>query len=174
MTAAALAPAGTLRERDVLIAYPGVAATAAGRLIGRLLNSLPIPLGPATLSQWVFGLPLAPLGAAVYLWQKAFGVRYRLTDRRLVAETPLTRKEIEAADLADVADAVVSFPRSGRWFRAGDLTLLDATGTRLMTVRAVPQIENLAARLAEVKGARQSVAAAAALIAARPSRAGAR
>ncbi len=155
-------------EQDVLIAYPGVAATAAGRLIGRLLNSVPLPLGPATLSQWVFGLPLAPLGAAVYLWQKAFGVRYRLTNRRLVTETPLSRKEMEAAELTDVAQADVSYPSVGRWFRAGDLTLRDGTGTRLLVARGVPQVENFAARLAEVKGARAAVQSAAAQIAARP------
>ena len=159
--------ATTPPERDVLVAYPGISATAAGRALGRVLNSVPLRIGPATASQWAFGLPLAPLGAALYLWQKAFGVRYRLTDRRLVTETALTGKEIEAAELADVADAVVTFPAAERWFRAGDLTLRDGTGTRLLVARGVPQVENLATRLAEMKGARASVERAAAQIAAR-------
>ena len=151
----------------MLTAYPSVAATAAGRLLGRVLNCVPLRVGPATVSQWLFGLPLAPAGAAIYLWQKAFGVRYRLTDRRLIAEAALTGRELDAADLADVADAQVRRPRVGRWFRAGDLVLRDGTGTHLLTARGVPHVENLAARLAEVKGARESVAAAAAAIAGR-------
>ena len=154
-------------ERDVLLAYPGVVATLPGRVLGRVLNCLPIRLGPATLSQWLFGLPLAPLGAAIYLWQKAFGLRYRLTDRRLIVETALTGREIDSADLAAIGEAAVSMPAVGRWFRAGDLTLRDRTGTRLLTARGVPHVENLAARLAEVKGARESVARANATIAAR-------
>ncbi|MFH5805207.1 PH domain-containing protein [Alienimonas sp. DA493] len=163
--------AETSPERDVLVAYPGVSATAAGRLLGRALNCVPIKLGPATLSQWILGLPLAPLGAAIYFWQKAFGLKYRLTDRRLIVETSLTGRQVDAAELADVADAEVDVPSGSRWFRAGDLTLRDRSGARLLTVRGVPHVENFAARLAEMKGARASVDAAAARIAARPARA---
>ena len=154
-------------ERTVLVAYPTVAATAAGRLIGRLLGCVPVRVGPATVSQWLFGLPLAPLGAAVYLWQKAFGVRYRLTDRRLIREAVLTGRELEAADLAAVAAVETAPAAAGRFFDAGDLTLRDAAGVRLLTVRAVPHVENLAGRVDDVLAARRSVAAAAATIAAR-------
>ncbi|NNJ24019.1 PH domain-containing protein [Alienimonas chondri] len=170
MTDPATDPAEKDSERDVLVAYPGVSATGPGRLLGRVLNCVPIPIGPATLSQWVLGLPLAPLGAAVYLWQKAFGIRYRLTDRRLIAETPLTGRQLDAALLSDVAAADVSLPAVSRWFRAGDLTLRDGAGTRLLTLRGIPYVENFAARLAEMKGARLSIDAAAAQIAARPPR----
>ncbi|QDT17405.1 PH domain-containing protein [Alienimonas californiensis] len=158
-------------ERDVLTVYPGVAATSVGRLIGRALNCVPLRIGPATLSQWLLGLPLAPLGAAVYFWQKAFGLRYRLTDRRLIVETSLTGRQVDAAELAEVTAAEVTVPSAGRWFRAGDLTLRDRSGARLLTVRSVPHVDNFAARVAEMKGARASVDAAAKQIAARPVRA---
>ena len=158
-------------ERTVLLAFPTVAATPPGRLIGRLLGCVPIKIGPATVSQWVFGLPLAPLGAAVFLWQKAFGVRYRLTDRRLTCEAVLTGREIEAADLADVAAVEVRPAAAGRFFNAGDLHLRSAAGVRLLTVRAVPHVENLAERVGEMLVARRNVAAAAATIASRRERA---
>ena len=160
-------PVDAAAERTVLLVWPTVAATAAGRLIGRLLGCLPVKIGPATLSQWLFGPPLAPLGAAVYLWQKAFGVRYRLTDRRLIAEAVLTGRSLDAADLAEVAAFDARPATAGAFFHAGDLILRDAAGTRLLTVRAVPHVENLAERVTEVRAANRAVAAARATIAAR-------
>ena len=157
----------TAPEREVYLAYPTVAATAAGRLIGRLLDSVPVRLGPATLSQWLFALPLAPPGAAVFLWQKAFGTRYRLTDRRLVAEAVLTGRELDAADLADVAAVDVAPAPGGRFFDAGDVHLRNAAGDRLLTAAALPHATNFAGRVEELLAARRAVHAARATIARR-------
>ena len=162
-----MTPTPPAAERDVLTVWPSVVATAPGRVLGGLLNCVPLRVGPATVSQYLFGPPLAPVGAAIYLWQKVFGLRYRLTDRRLIAEAALTGREVDAVELSEVAAADVTHRRGDRFFRTGNLVVRDATGTRRLTVRGVPHVENLAARLAEVRGSHDSVAAAAATIARR-------
>ena len=154
-------------ERTVLIAAPTVADAAAGRLVGRLLGCVPVRVGPATVSQWAFGLPLAPVGALLFLWQTAFGGRYRLTDRRAVREAALTGRELDACDLADVAAVAVRPSPAGAFFDAGDVVLENAAGHRLLTAAALPHADNFAGRVRDVLAARRGVDAAEKQIAAR-------
>ena len=45
--------------------FPSVAASGIGRLIGQIMDSIPIRIFGVKLSYLLFGLPLAPLGNVV-------------------------------------------------------------------------------------------------------------
>ena len=164
---AVLLPHAVPAEPEVLRVWPSVVATRVGRWMGLLLTAVPVRVGPAAASVWLFAVPLAPLAAGIYLWQKVFGVRYRLTTGRLVAETALGGKELDSADLREVATAAVRHRRHDRFFRTGDLILRDAAGHRRLTAYGIPHVENLRRSVLETRDAAASVAEAHAVIAAR-------
>ena len=162
-----MAPPTTAAEGEVLTVWPSVAATRVGRWMGWLLTAIPLRVGPAAVSVWLFAAPLAPLAAGLYLWQKVFGVRYRLTTARLIAETALTGRELDSADLREVAVAQVRHRRHDRFFRTGDLILRGTGGHRRLTAYGIPHVENLRHAVLDTRDAAARVAETAAVIAAR-------
>lgn len=117
---AGVAPAET-REAHVMTVWPSVAVFGLGRLLGRLYA---IDLGFYIFRIGnLIALATAPLGAVLYLAKLApfLGIRYRLTNQRLLVERGLLGVE-ERSIALDRFDSVEVQVRSGQeWFDAGDL-----------------------------------------------------
>jgi hypothetical protein len=113
-----------LQEVTVMTVWPSVAATGFGRFWGSLFA---LEYGPR-----IFGVPLTigrlialvsiPFMLALYFLMRLPPLysHYRLTNRRVVMETPLGR-EIKSVAL-DRFDSIETVVRPGQaWFKAGDL-----------------------------------------------------
>ena len=110
-----------------MIVWPSVCVYAVGRWLGRLYAI-----------DWGFyifrvgnliALLTAPLGALLYLSKLApfVGIRYRLTNQRLVVERGIKAVEERSISL-DRFDAIEVDVRPGQaWFAAGDLVFFKGT-----------------------------------------------
>ena len=155
------------QDRIVEISYPSVAATSLGKLIGQICESIPTRVCNIPVSDLLFALPLAPLGAALYLAQKVLGNRYLVTNRGVEIRNSIGAKLEKRVNLADIA-AVTCHVRSGQAFHhAADVELRDAKGTILATLAGVSRPERLRSAILEIRDARVSNDAAFAQIQAR-------
>ena len=111
----------SLQETTTMVVWPGITRFAMGRFLGGLYD---IGRGGYIVTAGnLIALLTAPLGAALYLFRIAPGVmlRYRLTNRRIIAERDWSHQEEKSVDL-DRFDAIDVAVRPGqRWFDHGDL-----------------------------------------------------
>lgn len=128
-------------ERRLMTVYPSIAATAVGRFLGGLYESIPIRLGRVKLSHLLFPLPTAPVALVIYFVLKAFGNRYELTSQRLRVLRGLRQKAIVEVPLDEIGrvDCVSSFGQT--FFRAGTLVLRNHLGTELARLGGVVRPE---------------------------------
>lgn len=149
--------------------YPTIGATSIGRLIGSVMCSLPIRIGRMRLSAILFGLPLAPVAAAVYLAQKVIGVRYVVTNDSVDEVMGLSIAARESVSLCDVADATVEVRSGQAFFRSGDLHLIGKGGARMMTLSGIPRPDRVRAAILDVAHSRRQLADIQAIVSVRPS-----
>ena len=83
MSVQAIAGVSPSSEARIMTEFPSVAASGIGRLVGQIMDSIPISIFGVKLSYLVFGLPLAPLGMLLFLLNRPFGDRYILTNRNV-------------------------------------------------------------------------------------------
>ena len=81
MSVQAIAGVSPTTEARIMTEFPSVGASGIGCLVGQLMESIPISIFGVKLSYLLFGLPLAPLGMLLFLWNRPFGARYILTNR---------------------------------------------------------------------------------------------
>lgn len=155
------------RDRLIEFSFPSIAATGLGRLIGQICTSIPIRIGGVQLSCLLFGLPVAPLGAAVYLGQKVFGDRYVITNRAVEIRKSIGSSLVKRVELASIFEVTVSVQPGQAFSRAGNLELRDAKGSILATLNGVAWPERLKSAILEARQARVSNDAALAQIQAR-------
>lgn len=156
-------------ERPIRVFYPSIGTRNVGRLMGRLLESLPARVGVAKVSHLLFALPLAPLGALLYVGLKAFGSRYRLTDRAVYVEPALGGEPSASIRLENV-DAIVRRDRPGYvFYDAADLTLRSEDGTASLKLKAVVRPDAVASIIREARDAARQTAAAVAHVRKRAS-----
>jgi len=116
--------------------FPSVGASLLGRLIGRLMDSLPIKIGSIKLSYLLFGLLLAPLGALLF-FLRLLGSRYILTNRSVQIWSSLGSQRSESVDLSEI-DVVELDQQAGQaFFRASDIRLKAKNGQTLMRLVGV-------------------------------------
>ena len=111
-----------IRETTLSTRWPTIAATAAGRLVGRLAG-VEIGWGRVFTVGTLLAVATVPLSLAVFAWQLMPFVarRYRLTNRRVVIQKGLSAVDGEAVGL-DEFDAIdVEILPGQAWFHAGDL-----------------------------------------------------
>ena len=128
-------------ESTVAVVWPGIAATRAGRLLGRWC-AVEKGLGRAFTLGRLLALLTAPLSLALYFWRLAPRVcrRYRLTDRRVVVLEGISAAEGPCAAL-DAFDAIdVDVLPGQAWLRAGDL-VFKREGRELLRLPGVPHPE---------------------------------
>ncbi len=124
-------------ERPLMTVYPSIAATAVGRCLGALYESIPIRVGRVKLSHLLFPLPTSPIALVIYFAQKAFGNRYELTTERLRVTRGLRRKAVVEIPLDEIGriDTTSSFGQT--FFNAGTLVPRNHLGTELARLAGV-------------------------------------
>jgi len=157
------------RETIMMTVYPSVAATAVGRLLGSLYDSIPVRVFGMRLSRLLFPLPTAPVALLIYLLQKIAGVRYVLTNRSLQVWKSLGSTLIREVSLSDVAEIDIHQLPGQEFYRAGDLVMLSAGGDPLLTLGGIPQPDVFRRTILEARDAGRQVAASLAAIQARQS-----
>ncbi len=73
MSVQAIAGVSPTLESRIMTEFPSVAASGIGRLIGQIMDSIPIRIFGVKLSYLLFGLPLAPLGMLLFLLNRSSG-----------------------------------------------------------------------------------------------------
>jgi hypothetical protein len=142
------------QERVVEVVYQTVAAAAIGRLIGSIMDSIPIRVGGVKLSNLIFGLPLAPFGLVGYLLLKVVGRKFILTNRSIGIATPLVGRVLKQVPLKDVAEVEIDV-RSGQEFHhSGDLVLLNAKGDLLARLEGVSRPDRFRRLIVDTRDAR--------------------
>jgi len=136
MSVQAIAGVSPTREARIMTEFPSVGASLLGRLIGRLMDSLPIKIGSIKLSYLLFGLLLAPLGALLF-FLRLLGSRYILTNRSVQIWSSLGSQRSESVDLSEI-DVVELDQQAGQaFFRASDIRLKAKNGQTLMRLVGV-------------------------------------
>ena len=147
--------------------YPSIAETAIGDFIHRVLDSIPTRVWGMKVSNVLFGLPLAPLAAAVYLWMKVFGSRYVVTNRVVKRVDSMGCRQHESIPLSQIVTATVDPDSRQEFYRTGDVRLVGAGGQSLLLLRGVPRPERFCQVIQEACDAKRLVASSLAQINAR-------
>ena len=147
--------------------YPSIAQTSVGDFIHRVLDCIPTRIWGMKISNLLFGLPLAPLAALVYLWMKVFGTRYVLTNRAVKRVNSLGFRLLESVPLSQIASASVDANSRQIFYQTGDIQLTGTGGQTLMLLRGIPRPDRFCQVIEEAFGAKRQVAAALAQINAR-------
>ncbi len=129
------------RENLLRAVYPSISATGMGRLLGRLMDSVPIGIGNVRLSYLIFGLPVAALSLPGYLGQKVTGERYVLTNRGIRRWAALGSRMIQGVELTEIGDILTETLPGQEFYHAADLIILGKDGRRLMRLAGVPRAE---------------------------------
>ncbi|MBN2024896.1 MAG: PH domain-containing protein [Pirellulales bacterium] len=111
-----------MHETTIAVRWPTIAATSAGRWVGRLA-AWPLGVGRVFTLGTLAATLTIPVSLAIFCWQLMPYVcrRYRLTDRRIIVEKGLSAVEGESIGL-DAFDAIdVDVLPGQAWLRAGDL-----------------------------------------------------
>ncbi len=160
MAATTLAPKAE-PETLIMVVYPSIAADAPGRLIGMAMYSIPFPFSKnLKLSALLFGLPLAPLGLALYALQKMFGQRYVLTNRSVQIWSAIGQRLIGEVPLSQIAGIEVHEHAGQEFYHAADLQMLDVGGNVMLTLAGVPRAEVFRQTILKARDARNQVEAA--------------
>ena len=111
-----------LEEAELTTVWPSIAATALGRLVGRLC-AVEIGVGRFFTVGKLLAVATIPLSLAAFAWKLMPYVcrRYTLTNRRLVIRRGLQPVDEKSIEL-DAFDAIdVEVLPGQRWLRAGDV-----------------------------------------------------
>lgn len=147
--------------------YPSVGATAIGRWLDGIWESLPLRLNGVPLSYLLFVLPSAPLTLLAYFWLKVFGTRYVITNRAVKVVSSLGYRLHESVALEQIAQVVVDQSTYVHLLRSADVRLVGADGDTLLVLRGVSWPERFCQVVRETRDARKHTANALARINAR-------
>ena len=137
MSVQAIAGVSPSSEARVMTEFPSVAASGIGRLVGQIMDSIPISIFGVKLSYLLFGLPLAPLGMLLFLLNRPFGDRYILTNRNVQIWSALGTQRTNVVDLNDIADVELDQLPGQAFFRAADIRLKAANGQTILRLSGV-------------------------------------
>jgi hypothetical protein len=144
------------QERVIEVVHPSVAAVAPGRLIGRIMDSMPARVFGQRLSNLLFGLPLAPLGLIGYLLLKVTGQRYIVTNRSVSIAKALNDLSLKQVPLKDIAEIAIDVLPGQEFHHAGDLVLLNAKGDTVLRLAGVCRPDRFRHVILEARDARMS------------------
>ena len=150
----AIAGVSPSQEREIETQYPTIAADAPGRMIGGILESMPVGIGSVKLSYLLFALPLAPFALAGYFLVKLFGRRYTVTNRTVSARSAFNGSLVKQVALKDIADVTVEVLGGQQFYRAGDVVLWNAGGDEILRCSGIPQPERFKHVILEARDAR--------------------
>ena len=147
--------------------YPSIAATSIGDFIHRLLDCIPTRIWGLKISNLLFGLPLAPIAALVYLGMKVFGIRYVLTNRAVKSVNSMGFRLHESASLSQISSVTVDPDSRQTFYQTGDIRLTGSAGQTLMLLRGIPRPDRFCQVIQEACDAKRHVEASLARINAR-------
>jgi len=145
------------REAEIEIFYPSVAAGKLGQLIGEVMGLANlVPTTPLRLlASIILGIPMSLLAVLAYALNKLFGRCYLLTNRSVSIKSILGSRLSQTIALRDIAQIETSTSGSGyRFHRAGDVSLENAQGNILLTIRAVTSPQRVKQVILEAQAAR--------------------
>jgi hypothetical protein len=166
MSVQAIAGVSPSVEARIMTEFPSVGADTLGRLMGVLMDSIPVRVFGIKLSYLIFGLPLAPLGA-LFFFLRLLGSRYVLTNRSVQIWSALGSARTASADLAAVEDVEIQEQPGQHFFRAADLRLKAANGQTLLLLPGVADAAAFRNAILRAAQARRLVQASLATINAR-------
>ena len=148
-----IAGVASSQEAVIEVVYASIGATALGRLIGVVMDCIPVRIWGVKVSNLIFGLPLAPLGLLCYLLRNIFGQRYELTNRS-VAILSAGGARLKLVSLKDIAEIAVEV-RSGQAFsHAADLMILNSKGDESLRLPGVPRPDRFRRVILDARDAR--------------------
>ncbi len=156
-------------ENTIMSQYPSIAATGLGRLIGQIADSIPVPVFGPKLSNLLFGLPLAPVGAILYLGMKVVGERYVLTNRSIERWRMIGSRLLQEVPLPEVANVEIDVRPGQEFHKAADLVVLGSNGDLLMRLEGVKRADVFRRIILEARDARAHTEASLSTIRARQS-----
>lgn len=166
----AISGVSALEDNLLTRAYPSIAATGLGRLVGMVLDCIPLRIGGVKLSNLLFGLPLAPVAMLIYFWQKMAGETYHVTTRAVrVWRMNFAAPRMLRADvpLAAIDRIDIEHLPGQAFFHAGNLVLRAADGSELARLPGVVRPDVFRRNILEARDARVKTEAALARIHAR-------
>ena len=157
-------------EAPVSQVFPSIGSTGIGRLVGQLMESIPVKLPlpiPIKISHILFVAPATAIGLLEYARLKVMGVRYRLTTHAVQKWDSLGTQQLGEAVLSNVDSVEVSQASGQEFFRAYNVALKDAGGSTLLVLEGIPHGDVFGEQIKKTRDARQQVEAALATIKAR-------
>ncbi|MFM7866011.1 MAG: PH domain-containing protein [Planctomycetaceae bacterium] len=136
MAVQAIAGVSSTTEARIMTEFPSVAASSAGRLIGRLMCSIPVRIFGIPVSYLLFGPLVAPLGALLF-FARLLGSRYILTNRSMQIWSSLGSQRTSSVDLSEVESVVIDELPGQNFYRAADIRLKSAGGQTLLRLSGV-------------------------------------
>ena len=156
------------KEAVIMVVYPSIGATALGKMLGGLYESIPTTCCGIKLSHLLFALPTAPLATAQYFAMKLLGNVYVITNRSVQTRSSMGNNLIKQVALSDVDTVFIRRDPKQVFYKSGDLLLRDKQGKELLELPGVPYPDVFRQTIVEAVAARRQVAESMSRIAARP------
>ena len=166
MSVQAIAGVSPSTESRIMTEFPSVGATPMGRMIGLLMDLIPLRILGVKLSYLLFGLPLAPLGLLFYLLNR-LGSRYILTNRSVQIWSAMGSERSSTVDLNEIAEVELDELPGQAFFRASDIRLKSANGKTIMRLAGVADAGAFRNAIQQAMQSRRLVQSSMATIAAR-------
>jgi len=166
MSIQAIAGVSPTLEARIMTEFPSVGATGIGRLVGQLMDSIPIRILGVKLSYILFGLPLAPLGLLLFLLNR-LGSRYIVTNRSVQIWSAMGSERRSTVDLNEITDVDLDELPGQSFFRAADIRLKAASGKTIMRLAGVADAGAFRNAILQAMESRRLVQSSMATIAAR-------
>jgi Bacterial PH domain len=160
----AIAGVSASKETLSFVVYPSIAATGLGQLIGRICESLPMRVGGGKLSHLIFALPLAPLGASLYLLLKLVGTVYVLTNRSIQLRKSLGNRLVRSVPLKEIDQVILQQEPGQEFFPAADVYLINKAGNPLAVLPGVTRADVFRRSILEARDSTMQVDASLATI----------
>ncbi|MGQ0633829.1 MAG: hypothetical protein ACT4QC_04405 [Planctomycetaceae bacterium] len=154
----AIAGVSSGKTAVVAVTYPSIASTVPGRLLGQLMESIPLKIGGIKLSNLLFGLPAALLAVPGFLQLRLTGPAYVLTTRSMQLRGCLSNRLWREVSLDDVDRVVVRRLDGQQFFPAGEIDLVNKAGDVLLTLSGVLRPDVFRQSILEARDARRQVA----------------
>ena len=134
--------------------FPSVASTVFGKLIGSLMESIPVAVRGIKVSHVLFGIPAGLAIIPGYLLMK-MGHFYVLTNRAVKIRSQAGAQLIQSCPLNDIADVAIDVLPGQAFYHAADLSLLNARGDVLMRLPGIVRPDRFRRAIIESRDARQ-------------------
>ena len=150
-------------ETEVMTIWPSIAAGgmlgSISRLIGGLMNMLPIPvIGQLKLSHVLFAPIAIGVTLPIYFLSKLVGQKYRITNNAVQIWSNIGQRRFASVPLLDIDEIEIESDSSLDYYNAGDVVLRDGKGTVLQRFPGVVRPDVFRENILKTRDARKFVA----------------